>query len=67
MRHSSYSRVDVSSRNPTQGTTWPRGNSVCPPLDFFQLSGPTALSVRNDHVDVSGAKMSQPSLLHRVG
>jgi hypothetical protein len=35
--------------------------------DLLQLLGPTAPSARNDHVDVSGANLSRPSLLHRVG
>jgi hypothetical protein len=38
-----------------------------PPMDLYQLSCPTTMSVRDDHVDVSGAKLSRPFLICRVG
>jgi hypothetical protein len=36
-------------------------------VDLFQPPGSTALSMGDDHVDVSGDKLSRPSLLRGVG
>jgi hypothetical protein len=44
-----------------------RANGHGRPADLFQTLSPTARSVRNDHVDVSEAKLFRPSLLCRVG
>jgi hypothetical protein len=44
-----------------------RANGRGPPRDLSHPPGPTAPSTRNDHVDVTGAKLSHLSLLHRVG
>jgi hypothetical protein len=38
-----------------------------PPTDLCQPTSSITASVRNDYVDVSGSKLSQSSLLHRVG
>jgi hypothetical protein len=35
--------------------------------NFFQPRGSTTSSMRGDHADVSGAKLSHPPLLHEVG
>jgi hypothetical protein len=37
------------------------------PMDPSQPQGPTASSVRGDLVDVTGAKLSRPPLLCRIG